>query len=56
MRRHPGAAGVLAFDLDGGMGDAETLGQHSAETLAKGGLSDDEIAKLRDAGVILQRE
>ena len=37
-------------------GPSPALGQHSAETLAKGGLSDAEIAKLRDAGVILQRD
>ena len=37
-------------------GPSPALGEHSAETLAKGGLSDAEIAKLRDAGVILQRD
>ncbi len=37
-------------------GPSPALGQHTVETLAKGGLTADEIAKLREAGVVLQRE
>ncbi|MGE3962023.1 MAG: CaiB/BaiF CoA transferase family protein [Dehalococcoidia bacterium] len=37
-------------------GPSPALGDHTAETLRKGGLTDAEIAGLRASGVILQRE